>query len=130
MSKEQSTPNKVRLFVYGSLKRGFPLAGWLARSDHIEDGEVFEHTLLSLGPYPAMFYTGMPEHGVMGEVYDVPEDDFARLQQMEEAVGYQAVDVYVGETGGAAKAFILGTIPQGTVEWQQTTPKRGVVVEV
>ncbi len=68
------------IFIYGSLRQGFGNHRWL--SSYIGKGAEFlglskttpEHTLVSLGAYPALIpFVG--ETSIVGEVYRVTSDD-------------------------------------------------------
>lgn len=123
MSKEKEP---VLVFVYGTLKQGCPLQKWMKKSKYLGDHTVKGYTLISLGPYPAMYSTEDEQHAVLGELYEMPADDFDRLAAMEESAGYQTVAVVTTE-GVTAKAFILGTIHSGPVMWEQVSYRTGVI---
>ena len=67
------------LFVYGSLKRGFPLHKEFLAGEHLcGEGWVDGWKMISLGLYPVI----QPGAGlVWGEVYDVGEEVVARIEQ-------------------------------------------------
>lgn len=77
------------VFVYGSLKRDFQLHEYyLADQMFIGTAVIEGYTMISLGRYPAMIYTGNPAHKVQGEYYLVSEDAFEAMKLMEEDAGY------------------------------------------
>ena len=85
----------VRVFVYGTLKRGHRLSDWMANSAYVAKATCYGCVLTSMGPYPALIYTGLDNQGVKGEVWDMPERDYGALAAMESSVGYDAVDMQV-----------------------------------
>ena len=56
------------IFVYGSLKRGFPLERYLVGCEFISPGKLEGASLLNLGAYPALILC-RPSTGVLGEIY-------------------------------------------------------------
>lgn len=122
-----SLPTKtptVRAFVYGTLKRGFPLnRGWMDGAIYVRDGLLSCYTLISFGRYPAMVYApSSAGFKVKGEVFDIPEDKFNELRQMEESAGYTTKDVTLDD-GTKAKVFVFATLHKGEVEWTQDPDK-------
>lgn len=126
MSKKKEP---VITFVYGTLKRGCPLHGWMKKSKFLGEHTVKGYTLLSLGPYPAMYITPDESCAVVGELYEMPADEFSSLAGMEESTGYLTVAVHTTE-GVTAQAFILGTIYSGAVEWEQVSHRSGIIKPV
>lgn len=113
-------PRKMqRVFVYGTLKRKGPLHGWMEHSVYVGDAIVKTFTLISFGAYPAMIYTGDDKHGVKGEVFDMPTEDFAKLRAMEENVGYSTIDIEVA--GMKLACFVYDSLYEGNVEWEDTS---------
>lgn len=71
-----------RIFVYGTLLRGFPAHELMAGARFVgtaRTAPAFE--LVDLGPYPGLLAQGAT--AVAGEVYDVPESLLARLDDYE-----------------------------------------------
>jgi gamma-glutamylaminecyclotransferase len=95
---------RIRLFVYGSLKRGF--AG-----QPLLDGARFEATattgpgyaLYDLGPYPALVTGG--DGAVHGELYWVTPDHLAQLDQYE-GPEYAREQVLLAD-GSRAEAYVM-----------------------
>lgn len=125
--KNKHKPDKrVVVFVYGTLRRGFPLNEWLDNSKYLGVDAIDGYSLLSLGAYPAMIrmakVDGQPDRGykVSGELWSVPRDRFEQLRRMEERVGYSTLLV---ETQGKtqAAAFVFGQVERATVEWAKIT---------
>lgn len=120
-----SDKDHVYLFVYGTLKRGFPLNDWLADSELVGTGVIFNHALISLGVFPALI--ALPDYDsrkggvtVDGEVYLVPSSTFKRLRHMEERVGYSISTVDVDLDGMPmleAKTLLFASIPSGQYSW-------------
>ena len=89
------------VFVYGSLKRGFPLSGALVTSRYVGTVPLQGYTLHSAGAFPYM----IPCHNgiVLGELYDVDKRTLDRLDRVEkegnlytrESIGeYEGQEVY------------------------------------
>ena len=74
----------IRLFVYGTLKRGFGNNKVLGESRFVANGSI-QGLLLDLGTFPGFISaTGVPP--VMGELWDVPDQaTLDRLDQLEGA---------------------------------------------
>jgi gamma-glutamylcyclotransferase (GGCT)/AIG2-like uncharacterized protein YtfP len=96
----------IRLFVYGTLKRGFANERELAHA-------VFErvaatapgHALYDLGAYPALVLEGSGV--VQGEVYRVPVSALARLDEFEGCPElYQVAEVLLDD-GTTARAYTM-----------------------
>ena len=89
------------LFVYGSLKLGFP-------NEHVNTGRRIEGKyrtreryplyLLGEGEVPCVVSPPGSGHQVVGELYEVNEDDLVRMDRLErigEPQGYERVEVAV-----------------------------------
>jgi gamma-glutamylcyclotransferase (GGCT)/AIG2-like uncharacterized protein YtfP len=110
------------LFVYGTLKEGFPLnKGWLDGATLVRTGTIIDFAMISLGPYPAL--VKMPpaaniedEYIVKGELWSVPNDVYNHVKQMEEGAGYTTVEAKMHD-GTIANVFIFGDLQPGTYDW-------------
>ena len=89
------------LFVYGSLKRGFP-------NEHVNTGrrmagryrthERYAMYLLGPGEVPCLVAPPGAGHQVIGELYEVNDDDLRRMDRLEqigEPQGYERLEVAV-----------------------------------
>ena len=89
------------LFVYGSLKQGFP-------NEHVNTGrrvageyrthERFALYLLGPGEVPCLVSPPGAGHQVIGELYEVDDDDLRRMDRLErlgEPGGYERVEAAV-----------------------------------
>lgn len=76
----------MRLFTYGTLKKGGKYHHYLAGAERIAECATLTGTLYDteLG-YPAMVLTG--EDTVKGEVYEVPDELWAMLDEVEDCTG-------------------------------------------
>lgn len=122
----------VNVFVYGTLKQGHKLHEWMNGSKFVSFDELPGHTLIDLGPYPAMVKIsgGYPSaFETQGEVYEMPGDFFAQLREMEENVGYRTVDV-VTRKGHKAHAFIFADLTPGLASWVLGSKHNKARVEV
>ena len=114
----------VYVFVYGSLKAGFALSGWMEGADLIGPDKLYGHVLTSLGPYPGMIFTGNGKHSVTGEVYRMPASRFQELRGMEERAGYQTekVTTYMQRP---VYTFVYMAFEEGEYTWEQEQEKKG-----
>jgi gamma-glutamylaminecyclotransferase len=100
VSHRQTNP-MPRLFVYGSLKRGFA-------NEHVNTGtrvagqyrtrDRYLLVLLGDGEVPCLVSPPGAGHQVVGELYDVNADDIARIDRLErvgEPQGYERVEIVV-----------------------------------
>lgn len=116
----------VPVFVYGTLKKGFPLAEWMDGSKYLGQESIEGYSLLSLGPYPALIACTKPDgqpdknYKVSGELWSMPESTFHQLKRMEERVGYTTIRVPTVSTQVEAAAFLFGIVSRGLVEWGLT----------
>ena len=70
-NSKMKIPDKLKLFVYGTLKEGHRLHSWLDEAQFIRKGEVHGFTLYSNGSYPIAV---LEENGcIEGEIYQVDE---------------------------------------------------------
>lgn len=76
----------MRLFTYGTLKKGGKYHAFLNGAERVADQASVKGTLYDTGlGYPAMSL----EHSndVYGEVYEVPEELWASLDELEDCTG-------------------------------------------
>lgn len=72
----------IRLFVYGTLKRGFCREHYLSDSSFIGVADtVAAYRLLDCGDYPALVTDG--QSSIRGELYDVTEAKMSILDRVE-----------------------------------------------
>lgn len=95
-----------RIFVYGSLRRDeynhARVQGWgLGELRHICDGLIRGAKLYNLGSYPGIVPSDSTDDVVWGEVYEVPDSLFFRIDGMEVGAGYkrQPVKVEIPDDG-------------------------------
>lgn len=117
------TDKRVLVFVYGTLKAGFPLySSYMGQSEFVDEAVVDGFTLLNLGPYPAMIRVYGPhasKFSVAGELWLMPLKDFRKVEAMEGAAGYSCIPVPVKDT--EAMAFVMAEIEEGVAEWRRVT---------
>lgn len=76
--------NGMRLFVYGTLKRGHPLHGHLLGQTCLGDGRTLpEFRLLNCGWYPALVESD-EGRSIRGEVWEVDDETLRRLDEVED----------------------------------------------
>ena len=80
----------VRIFVYGSLRKGHYNHSRCLNNDakFIGNASLKGFGLFSLGYFPAIADMDRPDIAVMGEIYDVPEYAYKRIDGMEIGAGY------------------------------------------
>lgn len=83
------------LFVYGTLKQGFPLNDWLTRPDGTPpsvlknpDVVVKGFSLINLGNYPAAIAASDQDY-LVGELWEVPKERLDKLSRMERGAGFE-----------------------------------------
>lgn len=132
---EQSTASKMDmklLFVYGTLKRGHALHGWLEGQQFIGLAEVKDACLIDAGAYPIMVVPN-PGSSVHGELYMVDAALFTALSNMESRAGYRTIIVSAkvltgtaipgtAGTSVGAYSYVFPTI-QGPTQWENVTDK-------
>jgi gamma-glutamylcyclotransferase (GGCT)/AIG2-like uncharacterized protein YtfP len=69
-----------KLFVYGTLKEGFPNHPFLKGARRLDDAIMDETILLHLGGYPGMI---SGDGAVYGELYEITEDMLPALDRLE-----------------------------------------------
>lgn len=123
------------VFVYGSLKRDFQLhEHYLADQMFVGTAVIEGYTMVSLGRYPAMVYTGNPKHKVLGEYYLVSDDAFESMKTMEENAGYTTETVRghfatkdrqptTNDATFSAKAWTYLVCAEGTKVWDTFSSK-------
>lgn len=72
-----------RVFVYGTLKKGFGNHRLLENAKYVGEAEtVFPvYTMFDIGSFPGVVQGG--ETMIKGEVYDVNDEEFANLDRLE-----------------------------------------------
>lgn len=75
--------NKIRMFVYGTLRQGFGLSHLLKTASFQGAGFVYG-TMYDLGSYPGIKLNEQDKtHKVIGEVYFIDRETMARLDYIE-----------------------------------------------
>ncbi len=100
------TPRVHRVFVYGTLLRGEPNHGFLARAEWVGVARTrAEFELVDLGYFPAMIPHG--ETAISGEVYSTDEATLRRLDRLEgHPEFYTRTRIQLAD-GNAAEAYLL-----------------------
>ena len=75
--------NKIKVFVYGSLKKGYGNHDYhLDKSEFLGKSETLpQYSLFSLGSFPGVIKGGITP--VQGELYAVDEEGLQRLDRLE-----------------------------------------------
>ncbi len=84
-----------KLFVYGTLKKDFPLHNTLDSADFVGKGYISGYAMYNLGSYPAAVRLPIGTvNKVHGEIYNVPNDLYPVIDQIEGAYEKDFVLVY------------------------------------
>ena len=77
------TKGKTKVFVYGSLKKGFGNHPYhLGKADYLGIAVTLpQYSLFSLGSYPGVINGGIT--AIEGELYDVTDQELASLDRLE-----------------------------------------------
>lgn len=124
----QNKETFVSLFVYGTLKEGFPLfqQGWMDGAKKVGADALTGYMLVSFGMYPIMGKLHQLESKnkidccVLGEVWQVPTTTFDALKEMEEDAGYRTEQV-VTDSGRKVNAFTYFDVVSGAYSWEKTS---------
>jgi len=121
----QMSRKMVRLFVYGTLKRGFSAHELLTNQGAVllrEARTASQYKLLSVGWFPGMV-SDSEGQGVLGELYEVNEDVLSRLDRYENTPHLFARESVELDDGSQAVAYLLAsprpeyeTVPNG--QWK------------
>lgn len=99
-------PSFLKVFVYGTLKRGEPNSKWLTNvengySKFLTNGKTSEKYPLIIGTrYNIPFLLNNPGVGnnIVGEVYEIDELMFSRLDVLEDYPAFYSRDIRIIET--------------------------------
>jgi len=82
--RTESDADGIRLFVYGTLKRGHRLNRHLDGQSYLGEGQTLpEFRLLNCGWYPALVESN-EGRSIRGEVWQVNEETLQRLDEVED----------------------------------------------
>jgi gamma-glutamylaminecyclotransferase len=101
----------VRVFVYGTLKRGFENHRLLENSVFVGEARTVTPYSMLDGAFPVLRDRGEHCFQVSGELYEVDEPTLALLDELEDTASglYERVEadaVLTGQPGETCKAFI------------------------
>lgn len=98
--------DKVKVFVYGSLKQGFGNHEYhLGQSRMLGKAETLpQYSLFSLGAYPGVIKGGVT--AVQGELYEVNDDELRNLDRLEGHPSYYQREV-IETSEGEAWIYLL-----------------------
>ncbi len=72
----------LRLFVYGTLKKGFHNHHFLKNAKFIDTG-IIQGNLLHLGGFPGLIVSKSDKDYVQGELYEIAEETLPALDRLE-----------------------------------------------
>lgn len=117
---------KLRLFVYGTLKRGGCNSHYMAGQDFIGQARTeARYRLVDCGGYPGLFPVNENGASVSGEIWDVDAPCRVRLDVLEDVAGgrYELVPVRLLAPfdGQEVLAYlylcVAGDMPDAGTEW-------------
>ena len=77
-----------RIFVYGTLKRGFSNSGYMRGQTFVAEARTEPvYKLFNLGGYPGMVPAEEKGVSILGEIYDIDPECRARLDELEDVAG-------------------------------------------
>ena len=124
-----AAPQTHRVFVYGTLRRGFSNHGLLATSKFIAEAATLRpYWMITTGPFPVLLDKvpddfGVPALAVAGEIYHVADATVAALDRLErEGTSYDRKVTEVFEAGHKVEAYIYVGVaaywhPRGMPAW-------------
>ncbi|MGJ8670590.1 MAG: gamma-glutamylcyclotransferase family protein [Oceanococcus sp.] len=96
-----------RVFVYGTLLHGESNHGLLAKATFVRRARTTpDYHLVDLGEFPALVAGGSV--AVLGEVYDVNDDDLVSLDELEDHPNFYQRGRVTLEDGEEVMAYLLG----------------------
>jgi gamma-glutamylcyclotransferase (GGCT)/AIG2-like uncharacterized protein YtfP len=104
---------KHKVLVYGSLKKGFGNHPILRDSEYLGEAQTLDskYSMISLGGFPGLIDGN---HRIEGELYEVDEDTFHRLDMLEgNGSFYQRYEVET--SSGVAWMYSLIDKPRYTI---------------
>ncbi len=97
---------KYKVFVYGTLKKGFRLHKYLKNAKFLGEGFIQGYDMYLVSWYPAV----VKGKGIVyGEIYEVDEETLKILDKVEdEGVLYKRIEetIYLGKRKEKIKAFV------------------------
>jgi gamma-glutamylcyclotransferase (GGCT)/AIG2-like uncharacterized protein YtfP len=88
---------KIKLFVYGTLKRGGMLHDYYLGKSEFVKKDFVRGELYALYGLPFLVVGKNRTSKVPGEVYNVSDEVFDEIKKMEEDAGYKTVEVSIVE---------------------------------
>jgi gamma-glutamylaminecyclotransferase len=95
----------MRLFVYGTLKRGLSNHGWMAGQQFIAEARTAPgYRMVDCGGYPGMFPVKLGGVSIQGEIWEVDEAGRQKLDILEDVEGgeYALEPVQLMDADGGA----------------------------
>ena len=118
----------MKLFVYGTLKRGYGLNHVLSRSLRIGDYITKQKGFRMTGFwYPFIFRDKTSKFSIKGELYDVDQNDFRTANRIELGAGYKLQEIDNGIVGyvypnpiDAKSICVVKKTQDNYYEWRNT----------
>jgi gamma-glutamylaminecyclotransferase len=101
IGRDSKMPNK--LFVYGTLKKGYRLHGYLENSPFLKEAQIPNHVLLDLGSFPGMV---LGEGKVKGEIYEVSDEVIDTLDHVEGTPTFYNRETVTTDEGEQVFAYV------------------------
>ena len=88
---------KVRLFVYGTLKRNYGNNHIISKTGkYLGEGLLYGYMMINCGAFPAICKEEIRSYKVYGEVWEIDEETLARCDRLEGTpTHYQRVPIYI-----------------------------------
>lgn len=112
-----------RVFVYGSLMRGFGNHALINNQSFVSKASVQEFDLYTLGGFPAAVLSDRGDVHIHGEVFEVDDTALARMDRLEGHPTFykrEEVEVWVDSLNGYLPVFMY--VYQGDVSTKEHIP--------
>lgn len=110
----------MRIFVYGTLKRGLSNHGWMAGQQFIAEARTApEYRMVDCGGYPGMFPVKLGGVSILGEIWEVDEAGRQKLDVLEDVEGgeYALEPVRLVDADDAATDGVIDPVYTYIYKW-------------
>jgi gamma-glutamylcyclotransferase (GGCT)/AIG2-like uncharacterized protein YtfP len=112
------------LFVYGTLKRGCSNHALLACQQFLREVRTPPHyRLYDCGPYPGMVQDAQGGVAVRGEIWQIDEDAFARLDEFEDVRLFARCEIEIDGEPKPVLAYLYQGDVYGLVDCGDSWPR-------
>ena len=103
-----------RVFVYGTLKQGFPLNDYLQNAEY-EGRDFLLGKMFTLGPFPVVIPAEKGRR-IVGEVYKITTPILKLLDAVEGYPSMYKRDIFKLTSGKEAFVYYMDKAPKGAME--------------